>query len=282
MTERSATSSTSCPAANASGAAGAPMIAARGVGHRYDRERWIVRGVDLDLHRGQILAVLGPNARGKTTLITCLAGARTPTEGTVEHGGAVGYVPQSHAAAASFPVFDMVLMGRARFVRAYATPGREDRRIAAESLERIGIGHLADRDYRALSGGERQMVLIARALATGCEAMVLDEPASALDLRNQARVLQALDRLATEGLSIVMTTHHPDHALRIADRTMLIVGPDDVRIGATDDLLTGETLTELYGLPVRTQRVPTGAGEQHVIVPDFGVQRPANQKEVVA
>lgn len=278
MTERTATTSTT----TAPDASDAPMIAARGVGHRYDRDRWIVRGVDLDLHRGQILAVLGPNARGKTTLITCLAGVRTPTEGAVEHGGVVGYVPQSHAAAASFPVFDMVLMGRARFVRAYATPGKEDRRIAAESLERIGIGHLADRDYRALSGGERQMVLIARALATGCEAMILDEPASALDLRNQARVLQALDRLASEGLSIVMTTHHPDHALRIADRTMLIVGPDDVRIGATDDLLTGETLTELYGLPVLTQRVTTGAGEQHVIVPDFGVQRPANQKEVVA
>lgn len=251
------------------------MIEASGIGHRYEKDRWIFRGVDLDLTRGQVLAVLGPNARGKTTLIKCLAGVLQPTEGSVAHDAVVGYVPQTIGAAASFPVFDMVLMGRARFVRAYATPGAEDRRVAAEALERIGIAHLAHRDFRALSGGERQMVLIARALATGCEAMILDEPASALDLRNQARVLQALHRLAEEGLAIVMTTHHPDHALRIADRTMLIVGHDDVRIGATSELLTGERLSELYGLPVLTQRVRIGQGEQHIIVPDFGVQRTA-------
>lgn len=250
-----------------------PLIRAQGISHRYDRSRWIFQGVDLCLEPGQVLAVLGPNARGKTTMIKCLAGVHEPTAGEVQRRVHVGYVPQSHAAGASFPVLDMVLMGRARFLKAYGTPGVKDREIALQAIERVGISHLRDRDYRALSGGERQMVLIARALATECGAMVLDEPASALDLRNQARVLQVLQGLASEGMAIVMTTHHPDHALRIADTTMLIVDHDDVRVDRTERLLTGETLSELYGLPIATGCVSVGGREQHLIVPDFGVQR---------
>lgn len=250
------------------------LIEAQGISHRYDRSRWIFQNVTLSLGHGQVLAVLGPNARGKTTMIKCIAGVYQPTEGEVRRATHVGYVPQSHAASASFPVVDMVLMGRARFIRSYATPGAKDREVALAAIERVGIGHLADREYRALSGGERQMVLIARALATGCGAMVLDEPASALDLRNQARVLQVLHSLAAGGMAIVMTTHHPDHALRIADTTMLIVDHDDVRIDATRALLTGETLSELYGLPIATGRVPVDGREQHLIVPDFGIPAP--------
>lgn len=249
------------------------MIEAESISHRYDRHRWIFQDVTLRLEAGQILAVLGPNARGKTTMISCLAGVREPSQGRVRRSVHVGLVPQSHQAAASYPVIDMVLMGRARFVRAYGVPSAADRRQAMDALERVGIAHLAARDYRALSGGERQMVLIARALASECGAMVLDEPASALDLRNQAQVLQVLAGLADEGMGIIMTTHHPDHALRIADRTMLIVAQDDIRIGPTSELLTDETLSEVYGLPIRTADVPLDGRSQPVVVPDFGVER---------
>lgn len=255
------------------------MIEATSIGHRYDRSRWIFQNVSLDLAEGQVLAILGPNARGKTTMIKCLAGVHQPTTGEVRRRVHVGYVPQSHAASASFPVLDMVLMGRARFVRAYGTPGEADREAALSAIERVGIGHLLDREYRALSGGERQMVLIARALATGCGAMVLDEPASALDLRNQGQELRVLHRLAADGMTIIMTTHHPDHALRIADTTMLIVDHDDVRIGDTSTLLTGETLSELYGLPIATGRVDVSGSEQYTIVPDFGVQIPVSHQQ---
>lgn len=248
------------------------MIEARGISHRYDRRRWIFQDVSLVVEEGRVLAVLGPNAGGKTTMIKCLSGALAPTRGTVSRSAHVGYVPQSHSTSASFPVMDMVLMGRARFVRAYGTPGRADREAALAAIARVGIEHLVDREYRALSGGERQMVLIARALATGCGAMVLDEPASALDLKNQARVLQVLHGLAAEGMAIVMTTHHPDHALRIADTTMLIVDHDDVRVGSTTDLLTDRTLSELYGLPIATGSVVVGEREQRFIAPDFGVE----------
>lgn len=247
------------------------MIKAAGLSHSYDGERWIFRDVDVHLQAGQVMAVLGPNARGKTTMIKCLAGVQTASEGSVERSVHVGYVPQSHSTATSFPVIEMVLMGRARFIRAYGTPGQADRDAAMAAIERVGIGHLADRDFRGLSGGERQMVLIARALATECGAMVLDEPASALDLKNQAKVLQVLHRLSDEGMGIVMTTHHLDHALRIADTTMLIVDSDDVRIGASAELLTGDTLSDLYGLPIATGHVAVRDNDQHITVPDFGV-----------
>lgn len=261
------------------------MIKATDISHRYDRDRWIFENVSVEVRPGQVLAVLGPNARGKTTMIKCLAGVTAPTHGVVDHEVMVGYVPQSHAAAAAYPVFDMVLMGRARFIRPFGTPAKDDRAAAYDALDRVGIAHLAERSYRELSGGERQMVLIARALASGCDAMILDEPASALDLKNQARILAVLHGLADEGMSIVMTTHHPDHALRIAERTMLIVRSDDVRIGGTEELLTGQTLSELYELPIVTRHIDIAGRDQHIIVPDFGVHlKPdasTQEKEVV-
>jgi len=249
------------------------VLDAAGLGFRYGRSRWIFRGVDLRVGAGEVLAVLGPNAHGKTTLVTCLAGLRNPTEGEVTQRAIIGYVPQSHGATAAFSVLNMVLMGRARFVRAYASPGRADHEAAEAAMERVGIIHLRDRDYQALSGGERQLVLIARALATGCRALVLDEPASALDLRNQARVLGVLHALAEDGMAVVMTSHHPDHALRIADRTLLIVDSADIRIDATARLLTGNTLSCLYGLPVATPEVNIGGQPQRVVVPDYGIHR---------
>ncbi|MBP2366922.1 ABC transporter ATP-binding protein [Pseudonocardia parietis] len=247
------------------------MISATAISHRYRADRWIFREVSVDLQPGQVLAVLGPNARGKTTMIKCLAGLLAPTGGEVRHTGTVGYVPQSHAAAVGYPVLEMVLMGRARHVGVFSTPSRTDRDLAADALARVGLDHLAQRPFTQLSGGERQMVLIARALVSGCQTLVLDEPASALDLRNQGRVLAVLDSLAREGMAIVMTTHHPDHALRVAGSTMLIVDPDDVRLGDTTDLLTGETLSELYGLPISTLDVTIGGRDERVVVPDFGV-----------
>lgn len=247
------------------------MIEAHSISHRYPRSgRWTFTDVSVAVPAGEILAVLGPNARGKTTLVSCLAGLLQPTGGSVTRTGHVGYVPQSHASAFAFSVLDVVLMGRARKVRIAASPGARDRDIARGALDRVGIGHLAERAYPHLSGGERQMVLIARALASECTALVLDEPASALDLRNQARVLQVLRSLADDGMGIVMTTHHPDHAFQIAERSLLIVAEDDVRVGPTEDLLSAHFLSELYDLEIATVDVPTPSATRRIIVPDFG------------
>lgn len=247
------------------------MIEAIDLAHRYSRGGpWTFRGVSLRVRPGEILAVLGPNARGKTTLVSTLAGLRAPSSGRVLRDGHVGFVPQSHASAFAFSVREVVLMGRARHVRALAAPGARDRQLAQAALERIGIGHLAERSYPRLSGGERQLVLIARALVSECRTMVLDEPASALDVRNQARVLRVLRSLADDGLAVVMTTHHPDHAFHIAERSLLIVGADDVRIDATPALLTEPLLSELYGVDISTADVATPSALRRLIVPDFG------------
>ncbi len=246
------------------------MLDVRGISHRYTRDRWIFQDVTVRVAPGEVLAVLGPNARGKTTMIKCFAGLIAPTEGTAIVDGSVGYVPQTHAPMFSYSVFDMVLMGCARRVRAYSSPGAADRAVAAESLERVGMTHLATRDFGHLSGGERQMVLIARALASRCTLMVLDEPASALDLRNQARVLAVLRSLADDGMSIVMTTHHPDHALHIAEHSLLLVAADDVRVGDTRELLVGPSLSALYEVDIVTADVETPSATRRIIVPDFG------------
>ncbi len=224
----------------------------------------------MDVRPGEVLAVLGPNARGKTTMLKCLSGLVPPTEGTVEFAGNVGFVPQSHAVVFSFSVTDTVLMGRARQVKIYGAPTRSDRRAAVAALARVGISHLAERDYARLSGGERQLVLIARALVSDCGTIVLDEPASALDLRNQARVLTLLRSLADEGMAVVMTTHHPDHALHIAERVVLMVDAVDQRVGPTRELLTDKVLSELYELAIVTADVQTPTMVRRLIVPDFG------------
>ncbi|MCB8912010.1 ABC transporter ATPase [Rhodococcus rhodochrous] len=247
------------------------MLDAKSISFRYSAKGpWIFEDVTVTACAGEVLAVLGPNARGKTTMLKCLSGLLTPVTGTVTSSGTIGYVPQSHAVAFSFTVLDIVLMGRARKVRIYSSPTNADRDAALDALGRVGILHLATRDYGGLSGGERQLVLIARALVSGCDTIVLDEPASALDLRNQARVLTVLRGLADDGMAVVMTTHHPDHALHIAERSMLMVSADDQRVGATRELLGDELLSEMYGVPIVTADVATPSALRRLTVPDFG------------
>ena len=253
-------------------AAAGPLMSVTGLGFRYSRLRpWLFRGLGFELERGEILSVLGPNARGKTTLLKCLSGLLTPREGQISCGPAVGYEPQDHGAGGtSFTVAEMVLMGRSRHLRAYQTPRREDHDAADAAMERVGVAAWANRSYAELSGGQRQLVLIARALASGSELLILDEPASALDLHNQSRVLTVLSGLAADGMGVIMTTHHPDHALHVSRNALLFVGSDDTRWGPTEELLTGSALSAVYGLPICTPTVGTVSGDRVIAVPDFG------------
>lgn len=247
------------------------MLEASSLSFRYGRTRpWIFRDISARVDSGEVFAVLGPNARGKTTFLKCLAGLHAPDSGSVTSRGGVGYVPQSHQSVFSFDVLDVMLMGRARQVKVYSSPTAADRDAAMKALERVGVGALAHRDFGALSGGERQMVLIARALVSGCGTLVLDEPASALDLANQARILSVLRSLADEGMAVVMTTHHPDHALHIAERSMLMVDRDHRLVGPTRELLSGDLLTVMYGVDIVTADVTTASAVRRLTVPDFG------------
>lgn len=247
------------------------LLKVQQAGFRYSaRTPWLFKDLSLELSAGEILSILGPNARGKTTLLKCLAGLLKPVEGAVQTHAEIGYVPQDHGAAAAFLVRDMVLMGRTRMLRAFQVPRTEDRDAAAAAMERVGVQDWADREYSQLSGGQRQLVLIARAVASGSRILILDEPASALDLRNQARVLEVLGQLAADGLAIVMTTHHPDHALHVSRNALLFVGSHDTRWGPVETLLSAEALSEVYGLPICIPHVDTASGTRQVAVPDFG------------
>ncbi len=246
---------------------GPSRLTARAAGHSYDGRTWQFRDLDLTVRAGEVRAVLGPNGRGKTTLLRVAAGLKRPTTGSIVADGAVGLVPQDFARTFPYTVFDIVLMGRARHVGLLRMPGGRDRAAAAAALAVTGMSAFAERGFDSLSGGERQLVLIARAIAGEPATLLLDEPASALDLGNQDRVLSLLRRLADDGLAIVFTTHQPNHALAVADGVLAMPPDAPALSGPTRDILTDDRIAALYGLPVATLTFEAGGRTRRSIAP---------------
>lgn len=220
--------------------------------------RWIFRNLDLAVAAGTSLALLGPNGRGKTTLIRALIGTQKLDEGTRQAPAVIGYVPQIGSPMA-YAVLDMVVMGRAQALGVFGSPSAEDYAAARDALETVGLSDLAARMFSEISGGERQLVLLARALATGARTIVLDEPSSALDLANQHRLLGILNDLRREGgYTIIFSTHLPQHALHASDETLLMMSHGEIRRGLTDAVLTEANLERTYQVPVRRVAMPDG------------------------
>ena len=207
-------------------------------------------------------ALLGPNGSGKTTLLKLVLGLLVPTSGCVRLRGEelhrmkrkdlarrLAYVPQVHREAFGYSVFDVVLMGRMPHTSFFARYGEADRRCTREALEKLAITHLAERPYTEISGGERQLTLIARAVAQGADIFVMDEPTNGLDYGNQLRLLDRIGRLASEGYTFIYTTHHPDHALAVADQVVMMKAGRILREGLPQAVLTTDGLAELYDLP---------------------------------
>ncbi len=243
------------------------MLAVRDLAFGYGR-RVVGSGIDFVVERGQVLAVLGGNGCGKTTLFRTLLGLLPAIEGRIELEGRdlaasgaslrashFAYVPQQQAPSFAFTVTDAVLMGRAARIGWFAQPAPVDRARAVEAIERVGIVRLAQRPMNEISGGERQLALIARALAQGAEVLVLDEPTANLDYGNKLRVLREMERLRADGCTILFSTHDPDHALAHADLALLLAQGRMLAMARAADALTDETLTALYGVPVRVMDV---------------------------
>ncbi|MCF8481513.1 MAG: ABC transporter ATP-binding protein [Rhodospirillum sp.] len=247
------------------------MITVTNLGHRFpNAPTWTFRNLSLTLPEGEVLAILGPNGRGKTTLLKCMLGLRRPGEGTIRILGAHGYVPQSFSSTFTYGVLETVVMGRARHLGLLRSPGAEDYAIARRALDRLEIGALANRNSGDLSGGQRQMVMIARALASDCRVLFLDEPTSALDFHNQDRVLSVLRGVAREsGLTVVFTSHYPQHALHVADKALALHGETDHAFGPVSDVLDEPALTRLYGLPMRRARVRHGGRVMPTVIPVY-------------
>ena len=213
---------------------------------------------------GEVTAILGPNGSGKTTLFQCLLGIWKFQEGEVRLSGEpishlkraeiakrLSAVPQEHDPPFPYSCLDIVLMGRTAHVGIFSSPSGQDRDLSRQAMKALGVDHLAERPYTQVSGGERQMVLIARCLAQDAPAMLLDEPTAHLDFRNQITILKKVKNIVREkGLVALMNLHDPNMALLFSDRVLLLNRGALVAQGRPDEVITRESLLEVYGLEV--------------------------------
>ena len=228
-------------------------LSVENLGFYYQAENFLFQQLNFDLNKGDILAILGQNGCGKSTLLDLLLGIHRRIQGKIEVYQSIGFVPQFFSSPFAYSVLDIVLMGRSTHINTFAKPKPHDYQIAMQALDYLNLTHLANREFASLSGGQRQLILIARAIASECQFMLLDEPTSALDLANQNVVLSLLRDLATtRGMTIVFTTHQPNHAVAVANKTLLM-NQQRILFGETTEILNGENLTQLFHLPMLVQ-----------------------------
>ena len=252
------------------------MLAVESLGFGFPG-RAVGREVTFGLADGEVMCVLGPNGAGKTTLFRTLLGLLEPQEGEVRLEGRplgayarqaiarrIGYVPQGHAGQFAYTVREVVLMGRTAHLGAFAAPGRADREVAERALALLGLETLAERPITQVSGGERQLALVARALAQEPRLLVMDEPTASLDFGNQVRILRRIRALSEHGISVLFSTHDPDHAFLAADRALLLAEGRMIALGTPKDVIRPDTLARMYGVQVEV--VPL-AGGGHTCLP---------------
>lgn len=235
----------------------------------------VLDNVSFTLAHARALVLLGPNGVGKTTLFKTILGFLPRIGGEVRIEGmdvggwsrkryaqSVAYVPQIHDTLFGFTVREMVLMGRTPSMGALSTPSRDDERIAEAAIVELGLAQLADRDCTSLSGGEQQMVLVARALAQQPRLLVMDEPCANLDLGNQVIVLQHVRALVNQGLAVVITSHDPTHAFLLDGDVACVGRGGDAAVGSASEILTAKRLSALYGVEVGVGMVDGSDGKE--------------------
>lgn len=221
----------------------------------------VASGVCFNLSRAQVLCLLGPNGSGKSTLFKTVLGLIPALSGQLavlseplahwsrrELAQHIAYVPQHSASLFAFTALDMVLMGRSAYMGLFSSPSKNDKDMAWYCLERLGIEYLAERLFPQLSGGEQQLVLLARALTQEPKALILDEPTASLDFGNQILVIEQVQQLKEQGLAIFLCTHQPEHAMRMADEVLLLAKGQVFAQGTTKEVLTIGSLAAMYGL----------------------------------
>ena len=236
----------------------------------------VLQGVSFAAQAGELLAILGPNGVGKTTLFKCVMGLARRYTGTIRADGVdlaalsprerahrVAAIPQAHPLSFRYSAFDMVLMGTSHGLSPFAVPGERERAAARDAMARVNIEHLAERPFDHLSGGEQQLVFIARALAQQAKILLMDEPTASLDYGNRLHVLGVVRNLSRAGYTILLSTHDPQHALWYADRALALQEGRMLALGAPREVLTPVLLEALYGR--RIELVETEQGP--VLVP---------------
>lgn len=241
------------------------MVSVRNIHFRHkDKKDDVLKGISFNAERGSITTILGPNGSGKTTLFKCIAGLWKYYKGEIYFDGnpidklsfrkrakVFSMVPQEHEPPFPYSVFDVVLMGRASYVGVFSSPGKRDYEKVKEALTIVGIEHLQDIPYTKISGGERQLTLIARALAQDTPVMLLDEPTSHLDFRNQINVLKKIKEIAkNRALVVVMTLHDPNLAGLFSDKVVVINSGTKIAEGNPDEIISEELIRKVYDIEV--------------------------------
>lgn len=225
----------------------------------------IIDDINLSLPEKEITCLLGANGCGKTTLMRTILGLLPAIHGDIllnnqsikslkqrDIAKVIAYVPQAHDTPFTFTVLDMVMMGLTPHISLFSVPGDAEKNQALQQLERLNIPHLATRLYSTLSGGEKQLVLIARALIQKPLLLIMDEPAASLDFGNQIRLLEQIEKLKAHGMTVLMSTHHPQHAAAIADNVILLDKQQKARQGLSKSMLTLTNLAALYNVDERS------------------------------
>ena len=219
--------------------------------------------ISFTAREGEFLSVLGPNGVGKSTLFRCMLGIRTPERGEILINGRnisamtpgalaqeIAYIPQFHDPVFHYSVFDMVLMGTTAQRGVFSPPGREQKKLVEDVLDRLKLSRLRDRSYRTLSGGERQLVLIARAMAQRARILLMDEPSASLDFGNRIRVMNTVKDLCKDGYCVIQTTHDPEQAYFYSDTILALQNGRILAHGKPCDIFNGELISALYGVEV--------------------------------
>jgi ABC-type cobalamin/Fe3+-siderophores transport system ATPase subunit len=234
--------------------------------------REVLKNISLTVGDGQLLAVLGSNGVGKTTLFRCILGLQPHYKGIIRIDGIdahtlsarelahhIAYIPQTHGMAFSYCVQDMVLMGTTHQVSAMGVPRQKELDTANAALDKLDISHLKHHSFSKLSGGEQQLVLIARALAQNSKTLLMDEPTASLDYGNQSLVLRQVRKLANEGYTVFLSTHNPQHALWYADRAVALLDGTIAAFGTPNEVIDAALIEKLYGVEVRLIDTAQGA-----------------------
>ena len=239
--------------------------------------------INFELHPGEILSVLGPNGAGKTTMLKCMMGLLKWEKGETLLDGkpisemsnkelwkTIGYVPQASRMTFSYSILDLVTMGRAVYIGAFNQPSKEDKRLAVEALELVGIAHLAEKLCTEVSGGELQLALIARTLVADPKILVLDEPESHLDIHKQKIILQTIKKLVKErNLACVINTHYANHAFYFGDKVLMVAKDQPVITGPVSEIMTEQNILDYFHIEVKRLRHEIDGQVYETMIPKY-------------
>lgn len=228
----------------------------------------VLKGITFDASEGSLLCVIGKNGAGKSTLFRCILGLLNDYKGNILIDGVaadtlsaralakkVSYIPQNHSTVFSFSVLDMVTMGTTIHLGRFENPGKKQRIAAEAALEMMNVRHLRNRNFSSISGGEQQLVLIARAIAQQTKILIMDEPCSNLDYGNQIKVMKAVKNLSKQGYLVIQSTHNPEHVFLFADLALVILEGRVGAMGRAEEILTEELLKKVYGIHVNLHEI---------------------------